>query len=175
MFHFKGQLDTCHTSPEIQSKDLQSFRPIFFKVKVRATSWSSRPVIAEPGSIWGLSFPWQELCPSRRWAPDLPPKPVDRRLQVWGDRPKPWLPPGAVRSTTPRHLVSMNTLSCHRAPHVPASTSLCLFIHYLLRSRNKVWNSDGWGVCRGSEWRHCLGQQKCQRRRVMGPPTGWQI
>lgn len=37
-----------------------------------------------------------------------------------------------------RHTVSTNTLSCHYAPHVPESSSLCLFIHYLLCSSNKV-------------------------------------
>lgn len=37
-----------------------------------------------------------------------------------------------------RHLVLMNTASCHYAPHVPESTSLCLCIHYLLCSSNKV-------------------------------------
>lgn len=79
----------------------------------------------------------------------------------------------------PRHLVLMNTSSCHRAPHVSEPTPLCLFIHYLLRSSNKAAPARdtrrGWGVCRGSEWLHCLGQQKWQRWRVMGPPTSWQI
>lgn len=76
-----------------------------------------------------------------------------------------------------QRLVLMNTPSTRYAPHVPESTSLCLFIHYLLCSPNKVWfvRGTGKGVCRGSEWRQCLRQQKCWRWRVMGPPTGWQI
>lgn len=37
-----------------------------------------------------------------------------------------------------RHLVLMNTPSCHCAPRIPESPSLCLLIHYLLCSPNKV-------------------------------------
>lgn len=32
----------------------------------------------------------------------------------------------------------MNAANCHYAPHVPEPTSLCLFIHYLSCSSNKV-------------------------------------
>lgn len=52
-----------------------------FNVKVQSTSWressgnldGSRQVVFEPGTIWCLAFPWQELCLSLRWALNLSP------------------------------------------------------------------------------------------------------
>lgn len=115
----------------------------FFNVKVQAASWnelwdpdSSRLALFEPGSIWFLSFPWQELCPSLRWAPDFPPRQVDGRLQIGGM----WR-----RGPRRRH----RSLSCHPASYAarrparypepclnePAELSLrssCPWIHFTL-------------------------------------------
>lgn len=84
---------------------------------IRGTSESLELKVSQPRT-WIHTVPllfWQELCRCHQRAPDLQ----------------------AIRCRT-QHLVLTNTLSCHCAPHVPDSPSLCLLIHYLSYSCNKV-------------------------------------
>ena len=102
---------------------------------------SSRLVIFECGSIWRLTFPLDkssarlrgELRISRHHRSTGGCGFQQRRRGLW----RRWRRLSPSQHDT-RHLVLTNTPSCHYAPHVPESTSLCLFIHYLLCSPNKV-------------------------------------
>lgn len=116
-------------------------------IKVSGNADSSRLVIFEPGSIWRPFFLLDKssACFGRR-APDQPPKQAKTGgcglCWMWRRRrSRPREAAAATRRHTqrdPRHLVLMNTSSCHRAPHVSEPTPLCLFIHYLLCSSNKA-------------------------------------
>lgn len=127
----------------------------------------SRQVVFEPGTIWCLAFPLtRALSVSALSSGSLTISGRQKAADL-GDGNVTEAPTGTRCRTQhdTQQLVLMNTPSCHYSPHVSESTSLCLFIHYLSCSLNKVGfvRGMGEGVCGGSDWRRRLGQQKCWR------------
>lgn len=98
--------------------------------------------------------PWQELFSlgGELW--------ISRRISLTGGcgfgvampAEAPTGAPCRAQHDTPR-LVLMNTPSCHRAPPVPESTSLCLLTHYLmLLQQGGAWCETLLGVRRVQIW-----------------------
>lgn len=191
MFHFKALFALmsifCTRHSGLTTRSYTHLDQLF-NVKVQPTSWRElwQPWWLKASCLWT----WNHMAQRSPLTGALPVRGLSAGSRTTSGRQKAAdLGDGCATeapTATRRHTQHGSTASyLNEPPELSPGSSRprihFTFVYLFIISRVPTSNKVGfvWTMCEGvrggAEWRQCLGQQKCWRWRVMGPPTGWQI